>query len=52
MPLLGRIALFNQRWDDAIAAYQNVIGKVQLFKSGDGSDYAANFADFGLKEKK
>ena len=29
---------------------RQVIGKVQLFKSGDGSDYAANFADL-FKEK-
>lgn len=43
--IMGRVALFNQRWDDAISAYGNVIGKVQLFKSGDGSDYARNFAD-------
>lgn len=43
--LLGRIALYNKMWDEAIAAYNNVIGKVSLFKSGDGSDYYANFAD-------
>lgn len=43
--ILGRIALFNQRWADAIAAYEQVIGKVSLFKSGDGSDPAKNFAD-------
>lgn len=48
--IMGRIALYNQRWDDAITAYKNVIGKVKLFKSGDGSDYAANFADL-FKEK-
>lgn len=27
---MGRIALFNQRWDEAITAYKNVVGKVQL----------------------
>ena len=43
--IMGRIALFNQRWDEAITAYKNVVGKVQLFKSGDGTDYAANYAD-------
>ena len=43
--ILGRIALFNQRWDDAISAYSNVIGKVELFKSGDGSDFHKNYAD-------
>lgn len=43
--ILGRIALFNERWDDAISAYEQVIGKVSLFKSGDGSDPAKNFAD-------
>ena len=43
--IMGRIALFNQHWDEAINAYKNVVGKIQLFKSGDGSDPAANFAD-------
>ena len=43
--ILGRMALYNERWDDAIEAYRQVIGKVQLFKSGDGTDYRANFAD-------
>lgn len=43
--ILGRIALFNQKWDEAISAYDQVIGKVSLFKSGDGSDPAKNFAD-------
>ncbi|NDV60456.1 RagB/SusD family nutrient uptake outer membrane protein [Bacteroides sp. 519] len=43
--IMGRIALFDQRWEKAIAAYGKVVGKVQLFKSGDGTDYAANFAD-------
>ena len=28
--IMGRIALFNQRWDEAITAYKNVVGKVQL----------------------
>ena len=28
-----------------IEAYNNVIGKVSLFKSGDGTDYEANFRD-------
>lgn len=42
--VLGRIALYNQLWDEAISAYNNVIGKVSLFKAGDGSDYYANFA--------
>lgn len=43
--IMGRMALFNQKWDDAIEAYNNVIGKVSLFKSGDGTDYEANFRD-------
>ena len=43
--IMGRMALFNKRWDDAIAAYDKVIGKVKLFKSGDGSNYEANFRD-------
>lgn len=48
--IMGRIALFNQRWEDAISAYSNVIGKVKLFKSGDGSDYYKNFADLFKEE--
>lgn len=43
--IMGRIALYTERWSDAIEAYNNVYGKVQLFKSGDGTDYRANFAD-------
>ena len=43
--IMGRMALFNQRWDEAIAAYDQVIGKASLFKSGDGSDYTKNFRD-------
>lgn len=43
--ILGRMALFAGKWDNAISAYKNIIGKVSLFKSGDGTDYAANFAD-------
>lgn len=43
--ILGRIALFSGRYDDAIDAYRQIYGKVQLFKSGDGSDKTANFRD-------
>ena len=43
--IMGRVALYDKRWEKAIVAYGKVVGKVQLFKSGDGSDYAANFAD-------
>lgn len=43
--IMGRIALFNEKWSDAITAYKNVEGKVDLFKSGDGTDYMANYAD-------
>lgn len=43
--IMGRMALFNEKWDDAISAYDNVIGKVELFKSGDGTNYEANFRD-------
>ncbi len=43
--ILGRIALFNGKWEEAVSAYDNVIGKVQLFKSGDGTDYEKNFRD-------
>ena len=48
--ILGRIALFNQHWEEAISAYKNVIGKVNLFKSGDGMDYVANYADLFKEE--
>ncbi|WP_295729325.1 RagB/SusD family nutrient uptake outer membrane protein [uncultured Muribaculum sp.] len=41
--ILGRIALFAARYDDAIDAYKQVYGKAQLFKDGDGSDNYANF---------
>ncbi len=43
--ILGRVALFSGRYDDAIDAYKQVYGKVQLFKSGDGSNQEANFRD-------
>ncbi len=43
--ILGRMALFTENWQDAIDAYNQVIGKVDLFISGDGTDYKANFAD-------
>ena len=43
--IMGRIALFDKRWDDAIAAYNHVVGKATLFTSGDGSDYTKNFRD-------
>ncbi len=43
--VLGRLALYSKKWDEAIAAYNNVIGKISLFKSGDGSDPYRNFAD-------
>lgn len=43
--ILGRVALFAGRYDDAIDAYKQVYGKATLFKSGDGSDPAKNFAD-------
>lgn len=43
--ILGRIALYAGRWQDAIDAYAQVYGKYTLFTSGDGSDPARNFAD-------
>lgn len=43
--ILGRIALYNKMWDKAIEAYDNVIGKVSLFKSGDGTNHFKNYAD-------
>lgn len=41
--IMGRMALFNERWDDAIYAYDQVVGKASLFKDGDGTNYEANF---------
>lgn len=43
--IMGRMALFNGEWDTAIKAYKEVVGKFELFKSGNGSDYQANYAD-------
>lgn len=43
--ILGRVALFAGRYDEAIAAYGKVYGKVSLHKAGDGSDYALNFSE-------
>ncbi|MCM1066177.1 MAG: RagB/SusD family nutrient uptake outer membrane protein [Muribaculaceae bacterium] len=43
--ILGRIALFDKRYDEAIEAYKQVYGKYTLFKSGDGTDYYRNYAD-------
>lgn len=43
--IMGRMALYNQKWDTAIDAYNQIIGKVSLFKSGDGTDYYNNFRD-------
>lgn len=43
--IMGRLALYNARWDEAIKAYDHIIGKVSLFKSGDGSDPYKNYAD-------
>ncbi len=43
--IMGRLALFTKHYDDAIEAYQHVIGKYSLFKSGDGSDGYKNFSE-------
>lgn len=43
--IMGRIALYTEMWTEAIEAYNKVYGKVELFKSGDGTNYKANFAD-------
>lgn len=42
--LMGRFALYAGKYADAVDAYKKVYGKYTLFKSGDGSDYAANYA--------
>ena len=41
--IMGRLALYDQRWKDAVKAYENVIGKATLFTVGDGSNYHDNF---------
>lgn len=48
--IMGRIALFTENYDEAIFAYDQVIGKVKLFKSGDGNDPEANFRDLFKEE--
>lgn len=42
--ILGRVALFAGRWQDAIDAYSKVEGKYSLFKYGNGSDGYKNFS--------
>lgn len=43
--IMGRMALFTKHYDDAIEAYNHVIGKYSLFKSGDGSDGYKNYSE-------
>lgn len=43
--ILGRLALFAGRWQDAIDAYSKVEGKYTLFTSGDGTDGYKNFSE-------
>lgn len=43
--IMGRMALFTKHYDDAIEAYNKVIGKYSLFKSGDGSDGYKNYSE-------
>ena len=48
--ILGRVALYAGRWQDAIDAYSKVDGKYSLFKSGDGSDGYKNFSELFTEE--
>ncbi len=43
--IMGRLALFTKHYDEAIEAYNHVIGKYSLFKSGDGSDGYKNYSE-------
>lgn len=43
--IMGRMALFTKHYDEAIEAYNHVIGKYSLFKSGDGSDGYKNYSE-------
>lgn len=43
--IMGRMALFTKHYDDAIEAYNKVIGKYSLFTSGDGSDGYKNYSE-------
>jgi len=43
--ILGRVALFAGRWQDAIDAYSKVEGKYSLYKYGDGTDGYKNFSE-------
>ncbi len=43
--IMGRLALFTKHYDEAIDAYNHVIGKYSLFKSGDGSDGYKNYSE-------
>lgn len=48
--IMGRLALFTKHYDEAIEAYNHVIGKYSLFRSGDGTDGYKNYSDL-FKEK-
>ena len=43
--IMGRMALFTKHYEEAIEAYNHVIGKYSLFKSGDGTDGYKNFSE-------
>lgn len=43
--IMGRLALFTKHYDEAIEAYNHVIGKYSLFKSGDGTDGYKNYSE-------
>lgn len=43
--IMGRLALFTKHYDESIEAYNNVIGKYRLFKSGDGLDGYKNYSE-------
>lgn len=43
--IMGRLALFTKHYNEAIEAYNHVIGKYSLFKSGDGLDGYKNYSE-------
>lgn len=43
--IMGRLALFTKHYDEAIEAYNHVIDKYRLFKSGDGTDGYKNYSE-------
>lgn len=43
--IMGRMALFTKHYDEAIEAYQKVIGKYSLYTGDGGTDYTKTFRE-------